>query len=45
MDTGGLCLLLDDMKYHDAGNVLAEPADEYKIFVSGLDQSAFRSGK
>lgn len=38
-DAGHSGQFLDDMKYHDAGNVLAEPADEYKIFVSGLDQS------
>ena len=38
-DAGHSGQFLDDMEYHDAGNVLAEPADEYKIFVSGLDQS------
>lgn len=28
---------LDDVEYHDAGNVLASLADEYIVLVAGLD--------
>lgn len=42
----GLCgQFLDDMKHHDARDVLPEPADEHKVLVSRFDESLVSVGK